>query len=85
MPDLTSEHIEQYLQGLLGKRVKVHGLTTLGRSGSEKTMKAYGYGTPVRVDYEADGQSRCVVLHTMSPGPFGHEHMSDRDQVFLWD
>jgi aminoglycoside phosphotransferase (APT) family kinase protein len=25
------------------------------------------------------------VLHTVSAGPFGHEHMSDRAQALLWD
>jgi hypothetical protein len=24
------------------------------------------------------------VLHTMSPNAFGHEHMSDRAQILLW-
>src|SRR5262249_933368 len=25
------------------------------------------------------------VLHTVRPGPFGHEHLADRAQMLLWD
>lgn len=47
--------------------------------------KSYWYGTPVRVDYEtADQKRRSAVIHTISPGPFGHEHMADRAQILLW-
>lgn len=46
--------------------------------------KQYGYGIPLRVDYELGGQRRSAVLESMRPGPFGHEHMADRAQALLW-
>jgi aminoglycoside phosphotransferase (APT) family kinase protein len=39
----------------------------------------------VQIDYDLNGESRRAVLHTVSAGPFGHEHMSDRAQMLLWD
>jgi hypothetical protein len=52
---------------------------------AEKDIKGYGYGTPVQIDYEFEGKQRQAVLHTVSPGPFGHQHMADRAQMLLWD
>jgi Phosphotransferase enzyme family len=85
MPDLKRPVVERYLQDLLGKPIKVLGLVPLGESGSSETIKGYGYGTPIQVDYLADGQQDRVVLHTLNPGSFGHEHMADRAQVLLWE
>ncbi len=86
MPELKREHVERYLQSLLGKQTTVLSLTVLGHPPGEKSLKGYGYGTPVRIDYQdAGGQRQTAVLHTMTPGAFGHEHMSDRAQVLLWE
>jgi hypothetical protein len=35
--------------------------------------------------YHLGKRRRAAVLETMSPGPFGHEHMADRAQAILWD
>src|SRR5262245_43198430 len=84
MPNLHSQEIDSYLKSVMGPSARLVELTVLGKSG-QQDIKGYGYGTPVRIDYELNGQTRRVVLHTVSPGPFGHEHMSDRDQMALWD
>ena len=86
MPELKIEQLVRYLNSLLGEQVAVLDVVALGRSPERKTLKGYGYGTPVRVDYEvADHQRRSAVLHTISPGPFGHEHMADRAHILLWE
>ena len=85
MPDLKRQEVERYLEGLLGKPTKVLSLMPLGESGTSDTIKGYGYGTPIRVDYVAEGGEQRVVLHTLNPGSFGHEHMADRAQVLLWE
>ncbi len=46
--------------------------------------KGYGYGIPLRVDYELDGRPRSAVLESVRPGPFGHEHRADRAQQLIW-
>jgi len=85
MPELKTEQLACYLSSVLGERVTVLDAAVLGHP-EDKSLKGYGYGTPVRVDYQlADQQLRTAVLHTMSPGPFGHEHMSDRAQILLWE
>src|SRR5579864_4529680 len=82
-PKLNKEAMERYLGTLLGKRVQVLGLTLLGET-SGGDLKAYGYGTPVRIDYQPAGEAcRSAVFHTMSANAFGHEHMPDRAQVLL--
>lgn len=85
MPELKREEIERYLSGVLGMQVHVVDLAVLGRGSSGKDIKGYGYGTPIRVDYRGAGQDpKIAVLHTMTPGPFGHEHMADRAQELIW-
>ncbi len=85
MPDLSREKLESYLSTLLGMSARVMALSPLGEKIPTGAFKEYGYGTPVLVEYEAAGRRRKAVLETISPGPFGHEHMSDRAQMLLWD
>jgi hypothetical protein len=81
-PQFEREAVERYLRSVLGKDVRLLGL---GRLGEPEEGKGFGYGVPVRVDYEAAGGRReSAVLHTMGPGSFGHEHMADRARILLW-
>lgn len=84
MRELTTDHLEPYLQSLFGEPVKIVGLARMGDALTAKTVKGYGYGVPIQIDYERGGKRRRAVLETMSPGPFGHEDMADRAQVMLW-
>jgi hypothetical protein len=86
MPELNTEQLVRYLSCLMREPVTLLDVVVLGRSTEDKTLKGYGYGTPVRVDYElSDHQHRSAVLHTITPGPFGHEHMADRAHILLWE
>ena len=86
MSEPKREQIEEYLTDLLGENVTVTGLTMLAQEAESKSVKAYGYGIPIRVDYQMpDKWQHVAVLHTLSKGPFGHEHMSDRAQKLLWE
>jgi hypothetical protein len=85
MSQITREHIEQYLTALEGRPVTVLALSRLDRPSSSEEVKFYGYGVPIRISYQPEGgPRRTAVLHTISPGPFGHEHMADRAQELLW-
>ena len=84
MPALKKEEIERYLKSVTGRSARIINLTILGKSG-KSDFKEYGYGTPLLIEYEANGNRRRVVIHTVTAGPFGHEHMSDRAQSLLWD
>jgi hypothetical protein len=81
--NLSTKELDQYLKSVIGPSARLLRLKVLGEG--EKDIKGYGYGTPVKIDYEYEGKPGCAVLHTVSPGPFGHEHMADRAQALLWD
>ena len=81
---LSKTEMDRYLKSVLGSSARVLDMKLLGGSG-ETDIKGYGYGTPVMIECECEGRHRLLVLHTVSPGPFGHEHMADRAQMLLWD
>ena len=86
MPSIEdTRRVERYLSSLLRQPVTVHALELLGGEPEETGAKGYGYGTPIRIDYETPGaERRSAVLHTVGAGGFGHEHMADRAQILLW-
>jgi phosphotransferase family enzyme len=84
MVQLDTEKVRQYFEGRFGGPVRVLGLSVLGQEPGAGELKGYGYGVPVKVDYELDGRRQSAVLETVTPGPFGHEHMADRAQILLW-
>jgi streptomycin 6-kinase len=84
MPELNKEELEKYLKAVAGPSATIVTVRVLGKS-TEEGRKAYGYGTPLMIDFEENGRSRRAVLHTVTAGPFGHEHMSDRAQGLIWD
>lgn len=82
VPRLDVESVERYLNSVLAAKVRVIRLAELG---DERSGKEFGYGTPIRVDYQINGgECESAVLHTMAPGQFGHEHMADRARILLW-
>jgi hypothetical protein len=82
---LTKDVVERYLRRVFGKPVTVLGLAPLGEAATSDSIKSYGYGQPVRVEFRGEnGVSQSAVFHTASPSPFGHEHMADRAQILLW-
>lgn len=84
MTAVDPRKLEQYLASVLGEAVRVTRTAALGKT-AEASVKGFGYGTPLRIDYvTGDGVQRSAVLHTISPGPFGHEHMADRARIQLW-
>jgi hypothetical protein len=78
----TADAIAAYLGKVHRREVRAVRVAPLG--GGREGGKGYGYGQPLRVDYELDGRPHRAVLETVRPGPFGHEHMADRAQLLLW-
>src|SRR3970040_509236 len=85
MPDLARENLEPELSALLKKPVHVLRLSLLGEKIEAGAIKGYGYGMPVLVEYEVDGQRRKSGLETLSPGLYGHDDMAGRSQMLLGD
>ncbi len=85
MPALEKQSVEAYLRGRFGARTKLVSFGPIGKDSSKGAYKQYGYGSPVKVTFQTGRSRRSAVIETMSPGPFGHEHMADRAQAILWD
>jgi hypothetical protein len=81
---LDQQKVQQYLERRFDTDVRIVGLSLLGHEPGADTLKGYGYGAPVKVDYELRGQRHAAVIETITPGPFGHENMADRAQSLLW-
>jgi Phosphotransferase enzyme family len=81
-PQFQTQSVETYLRTVLRQNVRVLALHQLGQP---EEGNGFGYGVPLRVDYElAGGQRESAVLHTIGPGSFGHETMPDRARILLW-
>ena len=85
MPVLKKDLLERYLQDRFGPGTVLLSYGPIGKESSQGEYKQYGYGSPVKVTFRTGRSRRSAVLETMSPGPFGHEHMADRAQAILWD
>ena len=86
MLTLHMERLSEYLSSVYGADVKIEYVGKLGeeRVRPEKELKGFGYGVPYLVEFSVKGETRSVVFETMRPEGFGHDHFSDRAQVFLW-
>ena len=85
MPSLKKGSLERYLKERFGSHTTLLSYGPIGKESSKGTYKQYGYGSPVKATFRIGKAPRSAVLETMSPGPFGHEHMADRAQAILWD
>ena len=87
LPDMgtspfTPQRLAEYLGAVHAGTVRDVRVTPLG--GGRQGDKGYGYGIPLRVHYLLNGAPQRAVVESVRPGPFGHEHMSDRAQSLLW-
>ena len=85
MPALSFDALSAYLSRLFGRPVRLRSISEHAKSELGGTLKTFGYGTPVFLEYEMDGEERKAVLETVAPSPFGHDHFSDRAQIVLWE
>jgi hypothetical protein len=80
------------LENLVARRwpgARLVSVTPLGADAAvtDETNKATGYGKPLRIRLERDGQVRDWVLHTITANDFGHDRRADRAEGILlaWD
>lgn len=84
MPALNKENLEKYLTSLYKGNVIITSINEIGRAETED-LKGFGYGAPYIIRFSVNNEVKSVVLETMSPNSFGHDHFSDRAQNLLWD
>ena len=85
MNAVERKQLERYFTAQYDAAVEVLDIQPLGKAKpGPGALKGYGYGTPLRVDLSVDGRRESVVLSTVNPGGFGHQRMSDRAALLLW-
>ncbi len=85
MTELEIEKLREYLRSIYKVDVEIRYVGELGeKKERRKDLKEFGYGVPYLIEFTVEGKTKRVVLETMSPQGFGHNHFSDRAQVLLW-
>lgn len=86
VPQVGADALRRYLEALLGGPVERVTVSPLGGGPASGDLKAFGYGTPLRVDCVVAGVPRRFVLARQRPQPgYGHDYPSDRAQALLWN
>jgi hypothetical protein len=85
MPRLKKRNLVGYLRNRFGPKTVLLSYGPIGKESVQGKNKRYGYGSPVRIRFRTGETIKSAVISTMTPGPFGHEHMADRAQAILWD
>ncbi len=80
----SRENLEDYLSSVFGTRASLISVRELGAEKSEKELKGFGYGRPYLIEFKIDDEVKRLVLGTVKPSSFGHEHFADRAQILLW-
>ncbi len=83
MPQLRVGRLEEYLTTVYGEKAKVLRVVTL-KGEDLQALKQFGYGVPYYIEFVVGQNTKRVVLETMRPEGFGHDHFSDRAAVLLW-
>jgi len=80
------ESLRRYFREVYGPGADVLRVLEMasGKERSGEELKGFGYGVPYLIEVSVNGEVRRVVLETIRPGGFGHEHFSDRAQILLW-
>lgn len=83
MPELNIARLEGYLSSLYKEKVRISSVKEIGRKDTAD-LKGFGYGLPYIICFSLNNKTVSVVLESMSPNSFGHDHFSDRAQSLIW-
>jgi thiamine kinase-like enzyme len=86
MLTINKSKLEIYLSSLFNSNVhvKYFGLLEGDKKNRKNELKKFGYGQPFEIEFEINKKIKRIVLETMKPGEYGHEHFSDRAQNLIW-
>ena len=85
MPQISIQAVTKYLESHYEKSVRVLSMTGENDQDARGELKAFGYGSPLFLEYEVEGERKKAVLETMASSSFSHDHFSDRAQAILWE
>lgn len=83
MTDMTLQSIELYLQEALGGPVRLLSVGDIGTL-DEQGIKDFGYGKPLKIQYERYGQTHEAVISAMRGDRYGHQDWWDRARVIMF-
>jgi len=83
MIELKIESIEAYLKRAFGDDARLVGAGDIGNL-DEQGMKGFGYGKPLLLRFEVDGEIREAVLSVMKGDKYGHQFYWDRGAILMF-
>lgn len=83
MIDLDQRHLEAYVREAFGPGAKLLDFGDIG-SLDKQGIKKFGYGKPLLLRIEVDGQQREGVLSVMKGDKYGHQYYWDRAAILMF-
>jgi len=81
---MLEEKVRGYLENKFRTPVKIESVKGLESKQGEE-IKGFGYGKPYFIVFETgEGERKEVVISSMKGDGFGHDHLSDRAQILIW-
>lgn len=74
------EFVEKYIKAKFGAAENIVIKPLRG----VESIKEYGYGSPIYVQFELGGETKRYVINTVRPDRFGHDYKSDRASILIW-
>jgi len=83
---ISLDSLKKYIKSIFGESCSLLRVSTLaGAVYEEGEIKGYGYGEPLLLEVKCNDKIRKYVLNTMRYDHFGHEYMSDRAGILIWN
>ncbi len=83
MIEVTEASLAAYLKEAFGPTARLLDCGEIGTL-DKQGMKRFGYGKPVLVRYEVDGEPREAVLSVMRGDKYGHQFYWDRAAILMF-
>ena len=83
MRDVELPALDAFLKTRFGPSARLTAVRTMAGA-SKQGIKEFGYGKPVLVEYELDGQRREAVFSSMRGDKYGHQFYWDRAAILMF-
>lgn len=83
MIELKIDSIKAYLKRAFGEDARLLGAGDIGNL-DEQGMKGFGYGKPLLIKFEVQGELKEAVLSVMKGDKYGHQFYWDRAAILMF-